>query len=151
MKYLEWVALIYWRSLCIKEVVCAVKYEIKGEIGSVMFCHCSRCRKANGSAFNAASLVKTADFKLVSGHEHLAEFESGASVWRVFCKTCGSPLYSRRSAMPDAIRLRVGTLEHLLRVKWLGISSSAQKQSGLIFWMMHLKLQKDPDESTVLY
>ena len=89
----------------------AVKYEIKGEPGPVMFCHCSKCRKANGSAFNAASLVNTADFKLVSGRKHLAEFESGAGVWRVFCKTCGSPLYSRRSAMPEAIRLRIGTLD----------------------------------------
>ncbi len=89
----------------------AVSYEIKGEIGPLMFCHCSKCRKANGSAFNAAALVNTADFRIVSGQEHLADYESGPGVGRVFCKTCGSPLYSRRDAMPEAIRLRIGTLD----------------------------------------
>jgi hypothetical protein len=89
----------------------AVKYEIEGDLGPVMLCHCSKCRKGNGSAFNTASLVNTADFRLLSGNDHLTEFETGPGIWRIFCKTCGSPLYSRRSAMPEAIRIRVGTLD----------------------------------------
>jgi hypothetical protein len=89
----------------------AVKYEINGELGPLMFCHCSKCRKANGSAFNAASLVNTADLRIVSGSEQLAEYESGPGVGRVFCRTCGSPLYSRRDLMPEAVRLRIGTLD----------------------------------------
>lgn len=89
----------------------AVKYEIKGDIGPVMACHCTKCRKANGTAFNAASLVNMENFEFMGGREQLAEFESGPGIWRVFCKTCGSPLYSRRDAMPESIRIRVGTLD----------------------------------------
>jgi hypothetical protein len=89
----------------------AVKYEIDGELGPINLCHCSKCRKANGSAFLAASLVKKADLRIVSGSDHLAEYESGPGVGRVFCKTCASPLYSRRDAMPEAVRLRIGTLD----------------------------------------
>jgi len=89
----------------------AVNYEINGEIGPVMFCHCKKCRKANGSAFLAASLVNNADLKIVSGSEYLAEYESGPGAYRVFCRTCGSPLYSRRVATPEILRLRIGTLD----------------------------------------
>ena len=89
----------------------AVTYEIKGDLGPIIFCHCSRCRKANGTAFNAASLVKKADLQIVTGLDALTDFESSPGVGRVFCKHCGSPLFSRRDAMPDSVRLRIGTLD----------------------------------------
>ena len=28
-----------------------LRYEIRGEIGDIVQCHCQRCRKANGTAF----------------------------------------------------------------------------------------------------
>ena len=89
----------------------AVTYEINGDLGPVILCHCSRCRKANGTAFNAASLVKKAELRIITGVDHLTDFESAPGVGRVFCKACGSPLYSRRDTMPDSVRLRVGTLD----------------------------------------
>lgn len=89
----------------------AVRYEIAGEIGAPVFCHCRNCRKASGSAFNTAAAVSTADLRLLSGQDAIAEFESSPGVYRVFCGRCGSPLYSRRDAMPDVVRLRVGTLD----------------------------------------
>lgn len=88
-----------------------VRYRFSGELGPIMVCHCSRCRKANGSAFQAVSPVTTADFQLQSGQELLAEYESSPGVFRVFCRICASPLYSRRTAMPDVLRLRIGSLD----------------------------------------
>lgn len=88
-----------------------VKYEIDGELGPMMFCHCSNCRKANGSAFNAALSVPKASFRFTGGTETLAEYESSPGVYRVFCRGCGAPLFSRRDSMPDMLRLRVGTLD----------------------------------------
>lgn len=89
----------------------AVKYEIEGELGPVTFCHCASCRKVNGTAFLAASPIAKTKFQLLSGHEHIKEFASSPGVYRVFCGTCGSPLFSRRDSMPDFIRLRIGTLD----------------------------------------
>jgi len=88
-----------------------VTFEIDGDLGPIAFCHCSRCRKANGTAFNAASLVKKVDFRIVTGLDKLADFESSPGVGRVFCRVCGSPIFSRRDAMPDAVRVRIGTLD----------------------------------------
>jgi hypothetical protein len=89
----------------------SVRYEIAGDLGPIAFCHCKLCQKASGSAFNAASQVATSDFHIVGGQDALAEYESSPGVFRVFCGQCGSPLFSRRDATPEFIRLRLGTLD----------------------------------------
>lgn len=88
-----------------------IQYEIRGELGDIMQCHCQKCRKANGSAFAANAAIPTTAFVLLKGKELLAEYESTPDVFRVFCKQCASPLYSRRPHMPELLRLRIGTLD----------------------------------------
>lgn len=88
-----------------------VRYEIDGALDSVVFCHCSRCRKATGSAFAAVAPIAADAFRLSCGGGLLAEYESSPGVFRVFCRNCASPLYSRRPAQPDLLRLRIGTLD----------------------------------------
>ena len=88
-----------------------IRYRVRGEPGAMVVCHCSRCRKANGSAFQAVVPIATGDFELLEGAELLAGYESSPGVHRMFCRRCASPLYSRRDAMPDMLRLRVGTLD----------------------------------------
>ncbi len=88
-----------------------IRYQVRGELGAMVACHCSRCRKANGSAFQAVVPVATDGFELLAGAELLAGYESSPGVHRMFCRRCASPLYSRRDAMPALLRLRVGTLD----------------------------------------
>lgn len=89
----------------------AVSYEINGELGPIGFCHCSRCRKVNGTAFSAASLIPLKNFKIVTGQEALVDYESSPGVYRIFCGVCASPICSKRDTMPESVRLRVGTLD----------------------------------------
>lgn len=89
----------------------AVEYEIRGELGPIVYCHCSRCRKANGSAFAAVAPVPAADFRLVKGEEALRSHRTDAGVHRVFCGTCGSPILGKRESAPDVLRIRIGTLD----------------------------------------
>jgi len=89
----------------------AVNYEIEGELGPIMFCHCARCRKVNGTAFLAAAPVAAEQFQFLSGQEKVVEYESSPGVFRVFCGTCGSPLFSKRDTMPGTYRFRLGTLD----------------------------------------
>ncbi len=89
----------------------AVRYEVHGELGPITVCHCRKCRKANGSAFNAVAPIARADLRLLGGKDALTEFESSPGVHRVFCSGCGAQLYSRRDATPDMLRLRLGTLD----------------------------------------
>ncbi|WP_293905844.1 GFA family protein [Phenylobacterium sp.] len=89
----------------------AVRYEIEGPFAPIQFCHCAQCRKAQGSAFGANVPVASADFRLVQGAESLREYRASPGKRRVFCGTCGSPLFSQRDDTPASLRLRAGTLD----------------------------------------
>ncbi len=89
----------------------AIHYEIDGDLGQTMICHCQKCRKANGSAFAVNAAINTQQFRFIQGQELMGEFESTPGVFRTFCRQCASPLYSRRTAMPELLRLRIGTLD----------------------------------------
>ena len=89
----------------------AVRYEITGGIRNIVMCHCSLCRKAQGSAFATNGIVNTSDFRFVSGEENLTGYESSPGQTKYFCKTCGSPILSRNLARLDQVRVRVGTIE----------------------------------------
>lgn len=88
-----------------------VKYEVRGSFGPGFYCHCSRCRKASGSAFASNILAATNDFVIVSGEESLKCFSTAEGVHRLFCGNCGSPIISRRDSLPDVVRVRMGTLD----------------------------------------
>lgn len=88
-----------------------VRFEIDGELEAIQLCHCSICRKSNGSAFAANIPVRTAAFRLTSGADLLREFESSPGKRRTFCGACGSPIHSRTEALPGVVRLRAGTLD----------------------------------------
>lgn len=88
-----------------------VRYEIHGPLGPIVHCHCSMCRKAQGSAFGTISPVPAASFVLLKGEHALKGYGSSPDKERIFCRHCGSPLFSRRKSAPGTIRLRVGTLD----------------------------------------
>jgi hypothetical protein len=89
----------------------SIRFRIRGELGPVGYCHCSMCRKANGSAFSTNGIVRRRDFSFMRGDELIQEYESSPGRFRAFCSRCGSPIYSRVDAQPEALRVRLGTLD----------------------------------------
>lgn len=89
----------------------SVRFELTGKIKNIIFCHCSQCRKAQGSAFATNGNVKTKDFIFISGESELTGYESTPGQTKYFCKHCGSPVMSRSSNNPDNVRIRLGTIE----------------------------------------
>lgn len=89
----------------------AVRFEIHGPIRNIVYCHCSQCRKAQGSAFAANGIVSAADFRIVRGEVALTSYESTPGQRKYFCKTCGSPILSKTAARPQQVRVRLGTIE----------------------------------------
>ena len=81
-----------------------------GELGAITVCHCHQCRKAQGYAAAVAPALARG-FEVTSDREAVGEYESSPGKWRGFCKRCGSPLYSRREAKPDDLRLRLGAFD----------------------------------------
>lgn len=94
-----------------------VRYEYSGPFGPFIYCHCGKCRKAQGTAFGTNAPVELAGFKLLQGEELLKAYESSPGKQRVFCSRCGSPLYSCAADKPGLLRLRMGTLDTPLDFK----------------------------------
>jgi hypothetical protein len=65
------------------------------------------------TGFAAAVVPARADgFVITEGWDLISEFESSPGKFRAFCGVCGSPVYSRRASLPDALRLRLGVLDN---------------------------------------
>lgn len=89
----------------------AIRFEITGPIRNIVCCHCSECRKAQGSAFATNGIVKVQDFELIGGGDSLTGYESTPGQVKYFCKVCGSPIISKSESMTDEVRIRVGAIE----------------------------------------
>ena len=88
-----------------------VRYEITGKLGPVVQCHCRECQQASSTPFATNAAVRDKYFHLVAGESEVCEYESSPGKFRCFCGQCGSPLWSRRPALPGERNIRLGLLD----------------------------------------
>lgn len=89
----------------------SVRYVVSGPLTQALYCHCSMCRKAHGTAFRARASVKAADFRWTSGEDFIRWFESSPGNFRGFCRRCGSSLLTRFDNDPTVYGLPLGALD----------------------------------------
>lgn len=82
-----------------------VRFEIARAVGPFELCHCSRCRKASGSAFVPWLWALREDFRLLQGEELIRRYEAPLRdkppPYRTsFCGRCGSPVPDPKSEAP---------------------------------------------------
>ena len=102
-----------------------VTYEISGEVGDIVHCHCVTCRKAHGAAFSSVASVSLANFRL-SGAGELSQFESSPGKVRHFCANCGTQIYAKREDTQHII-LRLGSLDDDISSKEISHIWTSQK------------------------
>jgi hypothetical protein len=71
-----------------------VVFEVEGPFDHFLNCHCSRCRKASGTAHSCEVIVKASALRWLRGEASVARFDlpHARSFATAFCKTCGSPM-----------------------------------------------------------
>jgi len=67
-----------------------VAWEGEGPLLWLHHCHCSRCRKANGTPFATVGAVPEQSFRHLRGRDAIVRWESGSGAVRAFCGRCGS-------------------------------------------------------------
>jgi len=92
-----------------------VRFEIARAAGPFELCHCSRCRKASGSAFIPWLWARREDFRLLQGEELIQRYEAPLRnrppPYRAsFCGRCGSPVPDPKS-QGAWIELQAGVLD----------------------------------------
>ena len=72
----------------------AVRYAVRLPFDRFLYCHCSRCRKATGTAHAANAVVKPDAFRWTAGEDNVVRYDlpTARSFATSFCKTCGSPV-----------------------------------------------------------
>lgn len=95
----------------------SVKYEVKALASRFGFNfgldHCSRCRKASGSAFTAELYCAPNDFRWLEGESSVRIFEApvrevSPGYRRAFCGVCGC---STPLVLPDLVLIPAGSLD----------------------------------------
>jgi len=71
-----------------------VKYTVKGPFIRFYFCHCSRCRKATGTAHAANIFTRVGNVTFHSGQSNTKRYDlpEAERYSRCFCIDCGSPV-----------------------------------------------------------
>lgn len=92
----------------------AVRYESSAEPVVGGHCHCNDCRKTSGTGHGSHLGVPRPALQVIGEVKFFdAPTDSGNTVSRGFCPTCGSAIYSTNSAMPDLTFVRASSLDDL--------------------------------------
>lgn len=96
----------------------AVRYDCSSSPSVVGHCHCEACRRSSGTG-HCTHMAIAEDSFTVSGNVRFYDraADSGNTVSRGFCPTCGAPVYSRNSGMPGMVFPRVSSLDNPESVK----------------------------------
>jgi hypothetical protein len=91
----------------------AVRFKSTADPQLVGHCHCVDCRKSSGTGHCTHLVVPETAFSVtgaVKFYDRAAD--TGNVVSRGFCGTCGSPIFSRNSAMPGVVFPRASVLDN---------------------------------------
>ena len=114
----------------------AIKFKVTPPIAGFRYCHCSRCRKATGSAHAANMFVPEKQFQWVEGESAVKRFDMpGAqrfAVW--FCQNCGT-------RVPHKIK----TTQNMLIPAGLLEEAPDMLPENSIFWESRAKWYVAPD------
>ena len=76
-------------------------------------CHCRACQYSTGGGPAYVVAVRRDEFRITKGRpkEFSTLSEAGNHVTRVFCDSCGSPIYAYNDAHPEFCSVKVGSLD----------------------------------------
>jgi hypothetical protein len=106
-----------------------VQYEVSGSLGEVRYCHCTRCRRATGSAFSANARIPALCFTLLAGQDWGPRVRRKAGHLPSVLLPLWVANLARLDREPEHIRVRLGGLSGELDVRitahvWLSSKSS---------------------------
>jgi hypothetical protein len=88
-----------------------VRFEISEPLVSAGYCHCTRCQRRTGTAASASARVVPGSLRVVAGEELVRAWTPPDGFAKVFCSNCGGALWSQDPHDPEAVGVRLGTLD----------------------------------------
>ena len=89
-----------------------VRYEAEGDALVKAQCHCRECQYITGGAPNMFMAMPKEGFRFTKGEpKAFSRSDLENPVTREFCPNCGTHLLTRSPKRPDAVIVKVGTLD----------------------------------------
>jgi hypothetical protein len=91
----------------------AVRYEISGSSEVTMSCHCRDCQYVSGGAPAHVMILRADEVAITKGtpKEHSTVSAAGNRMGRLFCDTCGTPLFATNEKHPEIFHVKPGSLD----------------------------------------
>jgi hypothetical protein len=89
----------------------AVRFEITRPFLSAGYCHCTHCQRRTGTGSSANGRVPQEGFELLQGAEELRAYQPPGGVPKLFCRNCGSALFSGDPFSDVEVAVRLGALD----------------------------------------
>lgn len=82
---------------------------VRGRIYAMLMCSCEDCQKATGTGHSTLAIAAARDLTVTGELRAFARLaDSGATLTRHFCPTCGTGLHGESSRAPEIRMLPVG-------------------------------------------
>ncbi|HTU79978.1 MAG TPA: GFA family protein [Solirubrobacteraceae bacterium] len=89
----------------------AVRFELTAPFLFAGYCHCTHCQRRTGTGSSANGRVPQEGFRLLRGEERLRAYQPPSGVPKLFCRTCGSALFSGDPFSDPQVAVRLGALD----------------------------------------
>jgi hypothetical protein len=89
-----------------------VRFELTEPARAAGYCHCTRCQRRSGTAASAQARIDGRTLKLLAGEELVKAWRHPDGGWeKLFCRECGSQLFSRDPDDPTQMSVRLGAFD----------------------------------------
>ena len=89
-----------------------VHFALDAEPLNIFNCHCTICRKMNGSAFSTYVVFKASALRITGGRAEIQAAAAGTQATRHFCRDCGTPLYGLHQLAPGLCLVMLGAIDN---------------------------------------
>ena len=89
----------------------AVRFAIDQPLGRAVYCHCTRCQRRTGTAASANARIAPGSLRITSGEDRIGAWEPEGGWPKLFCRDCGSALFSRHPERPEVMSVRLGAID----------------------------------------
>ena len=90
----------------------AVQFECSAEPVFQATCHCDDCRRNTGAVYGSLVFVPVEALSIrgtTGSYQHLSD--TGNTMTKYFCPTCGSQMFTSNTRTPDRRGVRVGVID----------------------------------------
>ncbi|MGY9057139.1 MAG: GFA family protein [Alphaproteobacteria bacterium] len=89
-----------------------IRYQAEGDPLASMQCHCRECQYITGGNANTIMAMPKSGFSFTKGEpKEFARPDLERPGTRLFCGNCGTGIGTRSPARPDAMIIKVGTMD----------------------------------------